>query len=157
MQGESTDRATQSTGSSLCSWLARPLALIPLKKGWLCFWGKAAEGVGAFAEVSKLYLLLLPQGRVGPEVWRGNWGFSAFIPPHGALPCFPGSAVPSSPTQFRPLSCFIRECSTTYNHSNHNMNIPRTQHRKKFWFNWGKVIFLIMYNLLVGIYFMTAL
>lgn len=107
MQGESTDRATQDTGSSLCSWLARPLALIPLKKGWLCFWGKAAEGVGAFAEVSKLYLLLLPQGRVGPEVWRRNWGFSALIPPHGALPCFPGSAVPSSPTQFRPLSCFI--------------------------------------------------
>lgn len=91
--------------------MADPPFRVHFFREWMCFWGKAAEGVGTFAEVSKLYLLLLPRGRVGPAVWRRNWGFSALILPHGSPPGLPpwsppGSAIPSSPTQFRPLSCF---------------------------------------------------
>ena len=92
--------------------MADPPFRVHFFREWMCFWGKAAEGVGTFAEVSKLYLLLLPRGRVGPEVWPRNWGFKALILPHGSPPGLPswsppGSAVPSSPTQFRPLSCFF--------------------------------------------------
>ena len=60
--------------------IADPPFRVHFFREWMSFWGKAAEGVGTFAEVSKLYLLLLPRGRVGPEVWPRNWGFNASFP-----------------------------------------------------------------------------
>ena len=68
--------------------IADPPFRVHFFREWMSFWGKAAEGVGTFAEVSKLYLLLVPRGRVGPEVWPRNWGFDALILPMGLLLVF---------------------------------------------------------------------